>query len=129
MDKLTDWVRANVKDGANLAEFEGMIKDKLLPDMPDKDAAIKFARSHPMLNSALDSSILAAVQSHDSKFQAEKLPQALLRHKTEKDCTVRMWEQGSTVTVAFNNCQKSCDGQAFDYLWPVVVDARSGRCH
>lgn len=61
--------------------------------------------------------------------QAEKLPQALLRHKTEKDCTVRMWEQGSTVTVAFNNCQKSCDGQAFDYLWPVVVDARSGRCH
>jgi hypothetical protein len=61
--------------------------------------------------------------------QAAKLPQALLRHKQEKDCTVRMWEQGSTVTVAFNSCPKSCEGKAFDYLWPVVVDARSGRCH
>ena len=87
MDKLTDWVKANAKDGANLAEFEGMIKDKVLPDMPDKDAAIKFARSHPMLNSALDSSILAAVQSHDSKFQAEKLPQL------EKDLRERLMQE------------------------------------
>ncbi len=61
--------------------------------------------------------------------QAERLPQALLRHKSDKDCSVRMWEQGSQVTVAFNSCPKSCEGQAFDYLWPVVVDARSGRCH
>lgn len=61
--------------------------------------------------------------------QAEKLPQALLRHKREKDCTVRMWEQGNNVTIAFNSCPKSCEGNAFDYLWPVVVDARSGRCN
>jgi hypothetical protein len=61
--------------------------------------------------------------------QVERLPQALLRHRLEKECSVRMWEQGHQVTLAFNRCPKSCEGQAFDYLWPVVVDARSGRCH
>ncbi|WP_412478572.1 hypothetical protein [Azonexus sp. IMCC34839] len=61
--------------------------------------------------------------------QVEKLPQALLRHKKEKDCLVRMWEQGPKVTVAFNACPKSCEGQAFDYLWPIVVEAKSGRCY
>jgi hypothetical protein len=60
--------------------------------------------------------------------QAEKLPQALLRHKQEPDCLVRMWEQGPRVTVAFNSCPKSCEGDAFSYLWPIVVDAKSGRC-
>ena len=61
--------------------------------------------------------------------QDAKLPQVLLRHKQENDCTVRMWEQGNNVTIAFNSCHKSCEGKAFDYLWPVVVDARNGRCH
>jgi hypothetical protein len=61
--------------------------------------------------------------------QVQKLPQPLLRHKQARDCTVRMWEQGRTVTIAFNSCPKSCAGKAFDYLWPVVVDARNGRCH
>lgn len=61
--------------------------------------------------------------------QAEKLPQALLKHKKESGCLVRMWEQGPKVTVAFNNCAKSCEGQAFDYLWPIVVEAKSGRCY
>ena len=61
--------------------------------------------------------------------QVQKLPQPLLRHKKAADCTVRMWEQGRNVTIAFNSCPKSCEGKAFDYLWPVVVDARSGRCH
>lgn len=61
--------------------------------------------------------------------QVEKLPQALLRHKKESGCLVRMWEQGPKVTVAFNSCAKSCEGQAFDYLWPIVVEAKSGRCY
>lgn len=61
--------------------------------------------------------------------QDAKLPQVLLRHKKESDCTVRMWEQGKEVTIAFNSCQQSCEGKAFDYLWPVVVDAKTGRCH
>ncbi len=61
--------------------------------------------------------------------QVEKLPQALLKHKKESGCLVRMWEQGPKVTVAFNSCAKSCEGQAFDYLWPIVVEAKSGRCY
>jgi len=61
--------------------------------------------------------------------QIEKMPQALLKNKKESGCLVRMWEQGPKVTVAFNNCAKSCEGQAFDYLWPIVVEAKSGRCY
>ncbi|WP_281985545.1 hypothetical protein [Azonexus hydrophilus] len=61
--------------------------------------------------------------------QDAKLPQVLLRHKQESNCTVRMWEQEHKVTIAFNSCPKSCEGKAFEYLWPVVVDARNGRCH
>lgn len=61
--------------------------------------------------------------------QVEKLPQALLRHKTQTGCLVRMWEEGPKVTVAFNSCPSSCQGQAFDYLWPIVVEAKSGRCY
>lgn len=60
--------------------------------------------------------------------QVEKMPQALLRHRKQSDCLVRMWEQGPKVTIAFNSCPKSCDGQAFDYLWPIMVEAKSGQC-
>lgn len=61
--------------------------------------------------------------------QVEKMPQALLRHKKQPDCLVRMWEQGPKVTIAFNSCPKSCEGQAFDYLWPIMVEAKNGRCY
>ena len=60
--------------------------------------------------------------------QAEKLPQALLKAKDGSDCSVRMWEQGDRVTVAFNSCPKSCERDAFSYLWPIMVEAKSGRC-
>lgn len=60
--------------------------------------------------------------------QVEKLPQALLKHKSEAGCSVRMWEQGPKVTVAFNSCPKACEGDAFSYLWPIMVEAKSGRC-
>ena len=60
--------------------------------------------------------------------QVEKMPQPLLRNRREPGCTVRMWEQGSNVTIAFNDCPKSCDGEAFAYLWPLIVEGKSGRC-
>ena len=60
--------------------------------------------------------------------QVEKLPQPLLRHQKEANCTVRMWEQGNKVTIAFNDCPKSCDGDAFAYLWPLIVEGKSGQC-
>lgn len=60
--------------------------------------------------------------------QAEKLPQALLKAKDGSDCSVRMWEQGNEVTIAFNSCPKACQGDAFSYLWPILVEAKTGRC-
>lgn len=60
--------------------------------------------------------------------QSEKLPQALLKARDGSDCLVRMWEEGNRVTVAFNSCPKQCEGDAFSYLWPILVEARSGRC-
>jgi len=43
-------------------------------------------------------------------------------------CTVRIWEQGDQVTVAFSHCARQCTGNAFDYVWPILVDRPSGRC-
>ena len=60
--------------------------------------------------------------------QAEKLPQALLKSKDGSGCSVRLWEEGARVTVAFNSCPQSCEGDAFSYLWPILIEAKSGRC-
>ena len=60
--------------------------------------------------------------------QTATLPQALLKAKDGSSCSVRMWEQGKEVTIAFNSCPQSCEGEAFSYLWPILVDAKSGRC-
>ena len=60
--------------------------------------------------------------------QTEKMPQPLLVHKRESGCSVRMWEQGPKVMVGFSGCPKSCEGDAFSYLWPIMVEAKSGRC-
>lgn len=61
--------------------------------------------------------------------QESRMPQVLLRHTRDTKCTVRMWrEQTEKITVAFNGCHKSCDGRAFDYLWPILVESESGQC-
>ncbi len=59
--------------------------------------------------------------------QTARMPNVVLNDKGSA-CTVRMWEQGKGVTVAFNACQARCSGDAFSYLWPILVDTRSGRC-
>lgn len=43
-------------------------------------------------------------------------------------CAVRMWEQESRVTVAFNECAAKCEGNAYEYLWPILIDGKTGRC-
>ena len=59
--------------------------------------------------------------------QTGTLPTVVLTDPQD-GCVVRMWEQGKGVTVAFNRCQAKCSGDAFSYLWPILVDTRSGRC-
>lgn len=43
-------------------------------------------------------------------------------------CVVRMWEQGSRVTVAFQQCERMCTGSAWDQLLPMIYDRRDGSC-
>lgn len=45
-----------------------------------------------------------------------------------ENCEVRVWEQKEHVTVAFRDCRTQCSGDSFDYLWPILVDARTGKC-
>jgi hypothetical protein len=59
--------------------------------------------------------------------QTARLPNVVLTD-AESACVVRMWEQEKGVTVAFNSCQSKCSGDAFSYLWPILVDTRNGRC-
>lgn len=59
--------------------------------------------------------------------QTAKLPNVVLTDGKD-GCVVRMWEQEKGVTVAFNGCQAKCGGDAFSYLWPILVDTKSGRC-
>jgi hypothetical protein len=59
--------------------------------------------------------------------QSKSLPTVTLA-ALRGSCTVRMWEQGRQVTVAFSDCQTQCDGGTFDYLWPILVEVPSGRC-
>ncbi len=59
--------------------------------------------------------------------QTAKMPNVVLTDATS-GCVVRMWEQEKGVTVAFNSCQSKCGGDAFSYLWPILVDPKSGRC-
>ena len=61
--------------------------------------------------------------------QESRSPQVLLRHARDTQCTVRMWrEQSEKITIAFTGCQKSCEGKAFDYLWPILVESTTGQC-
>ena len=59
--------------------------------------------------------------------QTARLPNVVLTDR-ESGCVVSMWEQEKGLTVAFNACHAKCSGDAFSYLWPILVDTRNGRC-
>lgn len=60
--------------------------------------------------------------------QTATLPQVILTHRTAPNCQVRMWTQERQITISYNTCHQACSGDSFDYLWPTLVDSRSGRC-
>jgi hypothetical protein len=43
-------------------------------------------------------------------------------------CSIRLWEQEDKVTVAFSNCKDRCQGESFDYVWPIIVNTKTGKC-
>lgn len=59
--------------------------------------------------------------------QAGRMPVALTAGG-DAGCVVRVWEQPERITVAFRDCRAQCSGESFDYLWPILVDARTGKC-
>lgn len=63
-----------------------------------------------------------------AKFrQTEAYPNVVLT-SIESPCKVNLWEQSTEVTVAFRDCRAECSGDSVDYLWPILVDNRKGRC-
>lgn len=59
--------------------------------------------------------------------QTKALPNVELSHLSDP-CIVRVWEQGSRVTVAFQQCRKMCSGKAWEHLWPILADTQDGSC-
>jgi len=59
--------------------------------------------------------------------QTRALPNVELTHLRDR-CVVHVWEQGDRVTVAFQQCQKMCSGNAWEGLWPILTDRRDGSC-
>ncbi len=119
---------------------------KLKP-IPDKELNVRTKCSFKDVQGGPGSMDLQVVKAEVKRFVAEinipkqgscrfdmkhfeqtaRMPNVVLRDKGST-CTVRMWEQEKGVTVAFNGCQAKCSGDAFSYLWPILVDTRSGRC-
>ena len=119
---------------------------KLKP-IPDKELDVKTRCSFKDVQGGRGSMDLQVTKAEVKRFVAEvtipkqglcrfdmkhfnqtaRMPNVVLTDR-ESACTVRMWEQEKGVTVAFNSCQAKCSGDAFSYLWPILVDTRSGRC-
>ncbi len=59
--------------------------------------------------------------------QTKELP-AIELTQLNGSCIVRMWEQGTRVTVAFQQCEKMCTGSAYEQLLPLIYDRRDGTC-
>ena len=59
--------------------------------------------------------------------QIESRPVPVLESR-QSACKISLYEQGEKVAVAFRNCRKECEGNAVDYLWPILVDTRDGTC-
>lgn len=59
--------------------------------------------------------------------QTREMPNVMLNHLHDR-CIVHVWEQGERVTVAFQQCQKMCSGDAWEGLWPILIDTRDGSC-
>lgn len=123
-----------------------LVGRKLKP-MPDKELNVRTQCSFKDVAGGRGSMDLQVTKAEVKRFVAEvsipkqgvcrfdmkhfeqtaKMPNVVLTDK-DSSCTVRMWEQEKGVTVAFNSCQARCGGDAFSYLWPILVDTRNGRC-
>jgi hypothetical protein len=63
----------------------------------------------------------------DQFQQTQALPSVELTGN--KNCRIRMWEQGEQITVSFADCHTLCSpNSAHDYVWPLLIDKPTGKC-
>lgn len=78
MEELLKLIKANMREGADIAAIETLVKGlDPLAGVKTKEDAIEFITKTDVLNKGLDSAISKAVKNHDDKFSAEKLPELL----------------------------------------------------
>lgn len=84
MDELLKLIKANMKEGADIAAIETLVKGlNPLAGVKTVEEAKELINKTDLLRSATDSLVSIAVKSHDDKFTAEKLP-GLLKEEREK---------------------------------------------
>lgn len=84
MEELLKLIKANMKDGADIAAIETLVKGlDVLAGIKTVEEAKELIEKTGILKSATDSLVSIAVKSHDDKFTAEKLP-GLLKDEREK---------------------------------------------
>lgn len=61
--------------------------------------------------------------------QTQRMPSVELKARSGR-CTLRMWEQGPKVTLAYSNCEQYCKpSSTMDYILPILYDRRVNRCN
>lgn len=62
-------------------------------------------------------------------IQTRAMPLVELQARSGR-CTLRMWEQGPQVTVAYSDCKQYCKpGASFEEMLPTLYDRRVDRCN
>lgn len=93
---LKQWIKANVKDGADVNEALELIKDlDPLKNITTPDEALDFIKRNKLFNSALDSETSIRVENHDKKFRENKLPEIMKeeREKLQKELNPEMTKE------------------------------------
>jgi actin-related protein len=73
---LAEWIKANVKDDANVEEGLALVNDlDPLKNIDSTDAALDFMKRNPQFQSALDAANRRAVEANQKRFEEEKLPE------------------------------------------------------
>lgn len=60
-------------------------------------------------------------------IQTRRSPSVQLR--AADGCEINIWEQAHQVTIGFAGCASRCTRGTFDYVYPIIIDRRSGQCH
>ena len=60
-------------------------------------------------------------------IQTRRSPSVQLR--AADGCEINIWEQAHQVTIGFAGCASRCSRGTYDYVYPIIIDRRSGQCH